>query len=276
MEAEKFIRENLPSSSDDSLVTYVDKSTAKIMDFAVDLAADILVHGGELWRVELIVKDILEVYDFKNINLFMLPHTIILSTQADKREPVFRQREVGGMHINSDRLSQLNRLIRKVKAEKPDPDKLAGLLNEARESANNYSRLMIVTGMAIALASLNFIIGGTVADAVFIALGIYIVMGADLYLSAVPGTNKMLLTGVGTFLIGIMFILTSNYGITSNMFHLMVITSIGLIPGIPLINACREVLCGRILGGALLFATAFIETLAVVCGYAVAISVMGV
>jgi uncharacterized membrane protein YjjP (DUF1212 family) len=251
------------------------REVAQIMDFSLALGEEILVRGGELWRVEAVLNDIFKVYGLQNTSIFMLPHTLIISTRKEGEETIIRQRTIGNIVVNMEELSRLNTLIREVLDTEPAPEKLSWMLAEAIRG-KSYSEPMTVLGMVIALLSLNYIIGGGVIDAVFIAIGIILVMGADMYLSHIPGTQKMFVCAVGTFVVGMIDMAAYRMGIVTDPYHIMVVTAIGLVPGIPLINSCREVFCGRVLGGSLLFMTAFMETLAVVCGFGIAISVMGV
>ena len=250
------------------------EQVAQVMDFAISLGEQVLVRGGELWRVENVLNDIFHTYDLQETGIFMLPHTLIISTKATGEETVIRQRNVGSIVVDMDELSRLNTMIRTVVAEKPEPEKLSKLLNDAIKG-NAYSKPMTLLGMICALLSLNYFIGGGWKEAIFIALGISIVMGNELYLSDIPGTNKMAVNAVGSFVVGALDLIATRVGFISDPYLVMVVTAIGLVPGIPLINSCREMLCGRILCGGLLFMQAFMETLAVVCGFAIAISFLG-
>lgn len=244
-----------------------------VMDFSASLGEEVLIRGGELWRVDIVLNEIFQTYGLQNVSIFMLPHTLLISTKNDGQETVIRQRTVGGIVVNMDELSRLHTLIRQVQETAPDPSDLDGLLKQAVQG-KTYSEPMTVLGMVIALVSLNFIIGGDWKDAIFVALGIAIVMGSDMYFSGERGISKMVVCGLGSFLIGLIDMAAWRMGLVSDPYHIMVVTAIGLVPGIPLINSCREMLCGRVLGGSLLFSTAFMETLFAVCGFAVSISIL--
>ncbi len=245
---------------------------SRIMDFAISIGGEVLMRGGELWRVEQAINDIFFTYGLESEGIFMLPHTLIISAAIEGEEPVIRQRYVGDIMVNMDELSRLAALLHKIHSEKPAPDQLMGLLKEATEF-HRYKPYMVICGMVVALLSLNYLIGGDIIDALFIGVGIAVVMGVDMYLSEIPGTQKLMVSAVGSFAIGMVDVLGYRFGIVSDPFHIMVVTAIGLVPGIPLINSCREVLCGRVLCGSLLFTQAFLSVLAVVCGFALALSI---
>ena len=247
--------------------------TVQIMDFAVALGVEVLVRGGELWRVEEVINSIFHTYGLQDGGIFMLPHTLIISARAEnEEEPVIRQKNVGEIVVDMEELSRLTALIHKVHEEKPMPGELMGMLRDAIQG-KHYSAYMTVCGMVIALLSLNYLIGGDLIDATFISFGIAVVMGADIYLSSIPGTQKMVVSALGSFAIGLIDVIGYRMGIITDPFHVMVVTAIGLVPGIPLINSCREILCGRVLCGSLLFMQAFMGVLAVVCGFGVALAI---
>lgn len=247
--------------------------TAFIMDFAIALGEEVLIRGGELWRVEEVINGVFHAYGMMDGSIFMLPHTLIISARAESdEEPVIRQKTVGEIVVNMEELSKLTTLIHQIFQEKPAPKELMGMLRKAMER-NHYPAFMTVCGMVIALLSLNYLIGGDLIDAIFIGVGIAIVMGSEMYLSPKPGTQKMAVSAMGSFVIGLIDMIGYRMGIISDPFHVLIVTALGLVPGIPLINSCREMLCGRILCGSLLFMQAFMGVLAVVCGFGVALAI---
>ena len=245
---------------------------AAVMDFSAALGEAVLVRGGELWRVEEVINSIFHTYGLKDGGIFMLPHTLIISAKAEGLEPVMRQKNVGEILVDMEELSGLTTLIHRIHKEKPDPEKLMRMLEQAAKGAH-YTPVMKICGMVAALLSLNYLIGGNLIDAVFIGVGIAVVMGLDMYLSAIPGTQKMAVSAAGAWLVGMMDVIGCRMGIIADPFHVMVVTAIGLVPGIPLINSFREMLCGRVLCGGLLFMQAFMGVLAVVCGFWAALAI---
>lgn len=247
--------------------------TARIMDFSIALGEEVLLRGGELWRVEEVINGIFHTYGLQDGGIFMLPHTLIISARAESGgEPVIRQKNVGEIVVDMEELSRLTTLAHKVYREKPMPEELMGMLREAIK-CNRYPAFMTVCGMVIALLSLNYLIGGNLTDAVFIGFGITIVMGGDIYLSSIPGTQKMAVNALGSFAVGLIDVIGYRMGMNVDPFHVIVVTAIGLVPGIPLINSCRKMLCGRVLCGSLLFMQAFMGVLAAVCGFGVALAI---
>lgn len=243
---------------------------AQLTEFAVDYGASLLMSGGEIWRADVMTRRIFDIYQVKNAEIFMLPHNILISVKPEgESESVVCHREVGEIHVNLEQLTALNRLVWSLR-DAPLPTAELGQKLREVSVGHVYPRYMIIAGMALALVSLSYYFRAGVMGAVLVALGIAVAMGFQMYLGGRLHVNHFLLCGASAFLAGCVLMLGSALGLHPDPYLLMVINCIGLIPGIPLINACREILLGKVLNGGLLFMTAFIETLAVACGFSLA------
>ena len=210
---------------------------------------------------------IFEIYHVDNAEIFMLPHNIMISVKPEgESECVVCHREVGEIHVNLEQLTALNRLVWSLK-KKTLPTAVLGQKLKDVSVGHVYPRHMIIVGMGLALVSLSYYFRAGVMGAVLVAVGIAVAMGFQMYLGEKLHVNRFLLCGAAAFLAGCVLMLGAGMGLHPDPYLLMVINCIGLIPGIPLINACREILLGKVLNGGLLFMTAFIETLAVACGF---------
>lgn len=250
------------------------KELSELMDFAVELGARVLTSGGEIWRVDDILHLVFHQYGIDNPDIFILPHTLMISVQQPGEEPVMRHRTVGDIMVDMEQLTLLNRLAWEVRDQNIPTNELVGKLH-AIPRHPVYKRPMIIFGMMIALLSLNYFIGGGVNGGILVAIGIILAMGTQMYMHEIFPVNRLLLCGLSSLLAGSVIMAGFKLGFHSNPYLLMIINCIGLIPGIPLINACREVLNGRVLSGGLLFMTAFLETLAVACGFYLALVIFG-
>ncbi len=250
------------------------KELSMILDFASEVGERVLVCGGEIWRVDEIMKQVFKTYEVKDPNMFILPHTIIISARTEDGEMIMRHRTPGEIHPNMEQLTELNQMIRGVRKNRPAPEELPELIRLVPNKPA-YPRHMIILGMTIALLSLNYFIGGGLIGGVLVACGIIIAMSVQMYMDEIFPMNRFVLCGLGSFLAGSLFMAAFRFGLHDNPYLLMVITCIGLIPGVPLINACRELLNGKVLSGGLLFMTAFLETTAVACGFYLSMMLFG-
>ena len=86
-----------------------------ILDFASEVAERVLVCGGEIWRVDEIMKQVFKTYEVKDANMFILPHTIIISARTADGETVMCHRTPGEIHPNMEQLTKLNLMVRGVR-----------------------------------------------------------------------------------------------------------------------------------------------------------------
>lgn len=94
---------------------------------------------------------------------FSLSSTIILSAKTPDNIPGTRQISVPPASNHLGQLNRLNQLSRRICAETPPPETLAGLLEEA-ESIKEYSTVTVIIGQLIAMTSLGVIFGGSPSD----------------------------------------------------------------------------------------------------------------
>lgn len=241
-----------------------------LLDFTVLLGERIQVRGGELWRTEEILNCIFRSYGVEDVQIFMLPHLLLVSIRNGGDPQLTRQKVIGDTDVNLEELTRLNRLVRKVCTERPAPDKLLKLLAEATQGPH-YSFPQVVGGMVLALLMLVYLFGGGRNEAIISVAGILIVMLMQNFLNRhIPDANKLVLNASGTFLVGTLALLCTGV-MALDPYLVMIVVAFGLMPGVPLINSFRELLCGRVMTGTLLLLQVMAETLSIVAGYYLAI-----
>lgn len=249
------------------------KELTQLTDFAAAFGERLLVCGGEIWRVDELLNRIFGMYGV-DADVFILPHTLMITAEDEDGETVVRHRTVGDITVNMTELSELDSLLASAEKAPPAVNELGKRLADISHKPH-YPKYITVLGMVIALSCLNYFIGGGAVGGVFVVCGIVVAMGTQMYLGEVFTLNRFFLCGLSALLAGAIIMAGARLGLGYDPTLIMVITSIGLIPGIPLINACREVLCGRVLSGGLLFMTAFLETMAVAAGFSIAAMIFG-
>lgn len=252
------------------------RETAYVVEFAVKFGGEIMVCGGEMWRMEEVIKSIFKAYDFEECSVYMELHTVSISGKRKGEVPLLRQRSVGDISPDLEKLTRLSRLRDQIVKNPPKPSQLEDMLEEALIDPKPYPVAVIWAGTCIALTCINFIIGGTWMDAFFGVLGMFIFLLVEYSLNSIPGTSHLLMRVALAFIVGMIDIGAMRLGLLSEPYMAIIVTAFGLIPGIPLINAFREVICGRALCGLSLFLQAFIETAFFCGGFGLALSLMGV
>lgn len=245
-----------------------------ILDFAVLLGERIQVRGGELWRTQEMLQCIFDAYGVEDAQIFILPHLLLVSIRNGGKSQLTRQKVIEDTDVNLEELTRLNRLVRRVCAERPAPGILMELLKDATRGAQ-YSFHQVMGGMVLALLMLVYLFGGGWSEAAVSVVGIVLIMALQKLLSSrINGMNKLVSNAFGTFLVGLMSLFLAGF-FTLDPYLVMIVVAFGLMPGIPLINSFRELLCGNVMTGSLLLLQVFMETASIVAGYFIAINLIG-
>lgn len=242
-----------------------------LLDFAVLLGERILIRGGEFWRTEEMLRCIFRAYKIDDVQISMQPHLLLVSIRNAGAPQLTRHKVIGDTDVNLEELTRLNRLVHRVAARKPEPEYLLEYLKEATYG-QHYTFPQVVGGMMLALLTLVYLFGGGVWEAV---ISIFSIVGVMLVQHFVNGRltepNKLVVNAAMTFAVGC-FTIAAAAALPMDAYLVMIVVAFGLMPGVPLINSFRELLCGRIVTGSFLLLQVMAETLSIVAGYYVSIS----
>lgn len=244
-----------------------------ILDFTVNLGGRMLATGANLERVNDTMNRICLSYHLNSISIFSLSSTIILSAKTSDNIPGTRQIAVPPASNHLEKLNCLNQLSRKVCAETPTPETLDGLLKEA-ENIKEYSTVTVIIGQLIAMTSLGVIFGGTPADIAAVDLISFVLFWMIRWLNK-PNLTHIIVNTICMWVAGTLAIFCVKLGLGDHPFIIIITSSMMLIPGIPLVNAFRNILCGNEMNGILEFLKVVLETLAIVLGLILSIYFFG-
>ncbi|MGF0033890.1 threonine/serine ThrE exporter family protein [Bariatricus sp. SGI.154] len=244
-----------------------------ILDFVAGLGSRMLYTGANLERVDDTMTRICLSYHLESISIFSLSSTIIVSARSAGGAYGSRQITVPPASIHLEKLNRLNCLSRRICAEKPEPAVLAGLLEEA-EQVEEYSVLTVILGYLAAMTSLCVIFGGNILDIVAadcITVALYWIVR---WLSR-PNLNHIVVNTLCMWFAGTLAIVLVSLGIGEHVFSIIITSSMMMIPGIPLVNSVRNILCGNEMNGIIEFFKVILETIAIVLGLILSIYMFG-
>lgn len=242
-----------------------------LLDFAVLLGERILIRGGEFWRTEEMLRCIFRAYKIEDVQISMQPHLLLVSIRSGGAPQLTRHKAIGDTDVNLEELTRLNRLVHRIASQKPEPEILLELLKEATYG-QHYTFSQIVGGMMLALLTLVYLFGGGIWEAVVSVVSILGVMLVQRLVNArLTEPNKLVVNASLTFVVGC-FAIVAAVALPMDAYLVMIVVAFGLMPGVPLINSFRELLCGRIVTGSFLLLQVMVETLSIVAGYDLAIS----
>lgn len=249
------------------------KRVEYILEFTLRLGEKMLQSGANLERVNDTMIRVMRSYELEEISVFSLNYFFTVSAKTKDGEVSTMQRYVENTGIHLARLSRMNQLSRRICLEKPEPDVLEALLREA-EQVPEYSPLTVCFGFVLALTCLTFIFNGSVRDVAAVD-----VITVVLYLMSIvlkkPGVNHIVYNVLCTFIAGTMALYFVKWGVGTHVYTVMIVTSMVMIPGIPLVNSIRNILCGNEMNGILELLKVAMETLAIVGGFVLSIFLFG-
>lgn len=244
-----------------------------VLEFCIELGRRMIVSGANLERVQLALEKICSAYGFADTSLFLLSNNISLSVMDEEGAYTYRQCAIPPAGIHLDRLRALNNLSYQVTKERPEPKKLRKMLLEASD-VRERPDWHILLGQVFALSCLCLIFGGN-AQEVFSVVLVVVAMHYFMIVAEKPGLNRLVTNALIMFFATVAAILVMQAGISDNAPVIMITLAMLVIPGIPLVNSVRNLLCGNEMNGIFQLAKVFIETMALAMGIFLALLLFG-
>ena len=243
---------------------YRPRSFELVLDFCVELSRRMIMSGANVERVNLAIERVLSPYELNDVSIFLLPTYVSVSAKDRSGNCAVRQASIPAGGINLTRLMSLNRLSYTVKEQSPTPDRLAALLEKASDT-KDYPDPVVLLGQICAMSCLCLLFGGGFREILCVA-AVTVLAHYLLILLAIPGVDKMLTNALLMWIVTSAVFLLSSAGITDKQ-PVVIITALMLvIPGIPLTNAVRSMLCGNELSGGMQTMRVTVETMALATG----------
>lgn len=249
------------------------KDIELVLDFSVKLGKQMLLSGANLERVNTTIYRICHCYGLREISLFSLSSVIILSAKDADGEAFTRQIRVPAFGIQLERLKRLTQLSNQILAAPPEPEDLAVLLRWGR-AVEEYPLPIILLGYVIAVTCLCLIFGGTAGDTVSSAITMLALFWLLRLLNRAE-MNKMIKNALCMFLIGALSAFMVKTGIGDHFNTILIATTLIVIPGIPMVNAVRNLLCGNEMNSILELIKVGLETVSLVVGLFVSVQLFG-
>lgn len=244
-----------------------------ILDFVVNLGGKMLGTGANLERVNDTMNRICLSYNLNNISIFSLSKTIIISAKSSNNIPGTRQIAVPRAVTHLEKLKCLNQLSRDVCENTPPPQSLSALLEEA-ENVKEYPLPIVILGYMIALTSMCGIYGGSFGDMLSADL-ITIILFYVTRLLGRPYLNRIISNALCMWVAGSLAAFFVFIGIGKHYPIIIITNSLMILPGIPLVNAVRNIFCGNEMNGILEILKVILETMAIVAGLCTSIYMFG-
>ena len=244
-----------------------------ILTFCVNLARQMIVSGANLERVHLAVEVICKAYGLQDISIYFLSSYISLGAYDPEGHYSSRQVSIPSAGIHLERLRSLNQLSYKVAEITPKPKTLMQMLERALQ-VKEYNTLVVLLGRICAMSCLSIMFGGSVRE-LFPVAAVVALLHFLMPILENSGLDRIVSNALTMCIAACAALMFVYSGFSNNMPVIIITISMLVIPGIPLVNAMRNLFCGREINGILQLLKIFIETMALGMGMYVAIAMFG-
>lgn len=244
-----------------------------ILDFTVRLAREMLECGANLERVNLTIESICKSYGLREVTVFSLSSYVKVSVRELGKASRARCIAVPINGIHLVKLAKLNNLSRSICRQKPEPEKLEDILFEAL-LVPSYSAGIMLLGYLLAMSCLCMIFDGGIRDVIVADFSTVLLYYIFAYFARLK-MNRIIANTVCMFLAGMVALVAYRIGFAVNFYAIIITNAFYLIPGIPMVNAMRNLLCGNEMNGIIELVKVVLEVITIVLGLFLACCLLG-
>lgn len=244
-----------------------------VINFIADMGKEMLLTGASLERTTDTMFRIAAAYELYEPNIYAMSTTLIVSAKDQNGEQHSYHLQLPPCGTHMARLNSLNKLSRKICEEKPEPSDLHNLLVNF-EKTEDYPDWMIIFGDCLALASICRIFKGSIWEILCVIIST-IIMYYLIKILGEQGVNRIIKDTICMFAAGCMAFLYVRIGIGKDFYTIVLTNAFMMIPGIQMVNAVRNILCGNEANGVIELMKVVLETVAIVLGIVISILLFG-
>ncbi|MGX8698695.1 MAG: threonine/serine ThrE exporter family protein [bacterium] len=244
-----------------------------VLDFCAELSRRMVLAGANLERVNISIERVCHAYGLREVCCLLLSTRVELSARDEEGRYASRAAAIPPAGIDLRTLKSLNRLSYTICEKKYEPSQLMWYLEEAGRTIP-YPDWAVMLARVAAMGCLCLIFGGTWRELIPVAI-VTALMHYVMLLMALPSLDKIVSNAITMLIATAAVLLLVETGISDNIPVIIITISMVVIPGIPLVNAVRNLLCGFEMNGTLQLLKVTIETLALAMGIFVAMSFFG-
>ena len=236
-----------------------------ILDFCKELGKEMIVSGANIERVNLCIEKICHGYGLHDVTCANLTTRISISAKDENKLYAQRQTDVPPQVINLEKLKKLNNLSYQVRNTLPDVTTLYDLLHSIK--TNDFPWWMMMIGFMVAMAALARLFMAGPCELLVVELNTLMLFGLSKLFSKAH-LNKIITNFISMFLCSLVATLFHMLGFISNFFTVVLTNAFFLLPGIPMINCARNLLCGNEMNGVIDLLKVLLEICTIVAGVA--------
>ena len=243
-----------------------------ILDFCKELGKQMIASGANIERVNLSIERICHAYGLHDVTCANLTSRISISAKDENKLYAHRQTDVPPQNINLEKLKKLNNLAFDVCKDKPKEDTLYDLLHGIK--TNDFPWWVMMIGFLVAMLGLARIFCAGWTEILVVELNTLLLFGLSRALTKVH-INKIITNFFSMFICSLIAMGLYAAGFIQNFYIVVITNAFFLIPGIPMINCARNILCGNEMNGAIDLLKVLLEVCSIVAGVAAAYALLG-
>lgn len=238
--------------------------TKEILTLAVEIGDTMLRSGAEIYRVEDSLIHILESYNVKNFDVYVLSNGIFASANEDQEDSCSMIRHVPISSVNLSKVTALNQLVRDICSHKCSIAEANIRLSRCKHIPP-YSKPILVAGCAVACGCFCYLYGGTPLDMIFATL-IGIIEQLFLFACERHHVSRFLTNVYASLVVAILSILVFASGLPVHHDKIIIGDIMPLVPGIVFTTSIRDFYNGDYLSGTIHLIDALLTALCIAVG----------
>lgn len=235
-----------------------------VLKFVTDLGKAMLSCGANVERVTLTIEMICRAYRLHDVSIRIsnVHITVCARNKMGRIETI--QVTVPPASFNLEKLKKLTDLAFFVRKKKPNPRHLDRHL-ERLATVDPYTLPVVYGGYIVAMASLCRIFGGVWQDMLIVLLNTTILFGLSLLWSRAR-LNRIITNVVNMFVCCSIAFGFHYLGFVQHFPVVIITNAFYMIPGIQMVNAMRNILCGNEMNGIIEMIKVVLEVVTIMAG----------
>lgn len=239
-----------------------------LLSAALDIGEQMQVSGAEVYRVEDCIRRICRAYGAKDVDVFTITSSIVLTIQDPSGNRWTQTRRIEQQDNNLDRVDKLNKLSREMCENRLSyvayQDRFQAIMAEP-----GYPRWARYAAYAAVAGAFTVFTGGNFKDAL-VSMVIGAVLKAVVSVNRRLRFNRVFSSVLASCAVAALAFFAQWVGLASSADHVVMGNIMLLIPGVGLTNSLRDMISGDTMSGLLRFLEACIIALAIAAGYILA------
>lgn len=223
------------------------KEEQAVFRLAVEAGEMLLKNGAEIFRVQDTITHILEAYEIRDYNVYVISNGIFATMGEGTEKSATAVRHIPLGAVNLEKIITANQISREICEKKCSLLEGEKRLEECRRSRPVNERLMIAA-CGMGSACFCYLFGGSRFDAL-IAFFMGVLLQLFLNTAARHMTSKFITGIIGSALVTFAAGLVKRCGIPISFNQVIIGAIIPLVPGVVFTNSIREFFNGDYLSG---------------------------